>query len=105
MVGLTCTAVPLVAGMLPGVITPEPPLNTPVKLELAPASIVAGLAAKLVIDGGGLVVEPPVPHLAKLKMARGAISATATDVKFRAMTASIKLNRIGGYKTINLEQL
>jgi hypothetical protein len=50
-VGLTLTAVPLVTEMLPGVITPVPPANTPVRLELAPAAIVAGLATKLVIAG------------------------------------------------------
>jgi hypothetical protein len=45
------TAFPLVAAMLPGVITPVPLLKTPVKLDDAPAVIEAGLATKLVIDG------------------------------------------------------
>lgn len=82
--GLTDTAVPLVAAMLPGVITPDPPLNTPVKLELDPDSMVAGLAAKLEIDGDVPVDEPlPEPHPARLNMATPAISATANDRKFR----------------------
>jgi hypothetical protein len=73
--------------MLPGAITPEPPLNTAVKLELAPDSIVAGLAAKLVIEGGGVVsVEPP--HPAKLQMATPAITATTTEGKLRFMITS-----------------
>ena len=54
--GLTLTAVPLVAGRLPGVITPVPFAKTPVRLVLAPAVIVAGLAVKLVIVGAGITV-------------------------------------------------
>jgi hypothetical protein len=54
--GLTLTAVPLVAGRLPGVITPAPPVNTPVRLELAPALIDAGLAPKLVIVASEVTV-------------------------------------------------
>ena len=86
-VGLTLTGVPLVTAMLPGAITPEPPLNTAVKLELAPYAIVAGLAVKLVIDGGGVVsVEPaPVPQPAKLQMAATAITAATTGGKLCLM--------------------
>ena len=51
--GVTLTATPLVAAMLPGVITPVPPLNTPVRLEFDPASMVAGLLVKLLMVGGG----------------------------------------------------
>ena len=47
--GLTLTAVPLVTAMLPGVITPVPLANTPVRLVLDPEAIVAGLAIKLVM--------------------------------------------------------
>ena len=47
--GLTLTAEPLVAVMLPGVITPVPPVKTAVKLLLAPEAIDVGLAVKLVI--------------------------------------------------------
>lgn len=50
-VGLTETGVPLVTEMLPGVMTPVPPANTAVRLELFPLVIVTGLAAKLVIVG------------------------------------------------------
>jgi hypothetical protein len=60
--GLTLTAVPLVAEMVPGVKTPMPPEKTPVRLELAPAVMVAGLAVKLVMEGAGPVIvllEPP----------------------------------------------
>ena len=56
-VGVTVTAAPLVAGRLPGVITPVPPANMPVRLELCPAATVAGIAVKLVMLGGaGLTV-------------------------------------------------
>jgi hypothetical protein len=64
VVGLTLTGVPLVTARLPGVITPVPFAKTAVRLELAPAPIVAGFAVKLVIDGatgGGWLDEPPQP--------------------------------------------
>jgi hypothetical protein len=51
VVGLTLTAVPLVTGRFPGVITPVPPAKTAVRLVLPPAVIVVGLAPKLVIVG------------------------------------------------------
>jgi hypothetical protein len=50
-VGETLTAVPLVTVVFPGVITPVPLAKTPVRLAVAPAVIVAGLAVKLVIVG------------------------------------------------------
>jgi hypothetical protein len=50
-VGLTETAVPLVAVRLPGVITPVPPVKTPVRFVLMPDGIEAELAPKLVIEG------------------------------------------------------
>ena len=49
--GVTLTAVPLAAGRLPGVITPVPLANPPVRLAVPPAAIDAGLAAKLAIVG------------------------------------------------------
>jgi hypothetical protein len=49
---LTLTAAPLFAGMLPGVITPGPLAKTPVRVVLAPAVMVAGLAVKLLMIGG-----------------------------------------------------
>ena len=56
VVGLTVTAVPVVAAILPGVITPVPLANTPVSVALWPAVMVAGLATKLVIVGSGFTV-------------------------------------------------
>jgi len=58
--GLTLTGVPLVAGRLPGVITPEPLAKTAVRLELPPAVMVTGVAAKLVIVGAGTTVTVAV---------------------------------------------
>jgi hypothetical protein len=60
--GLTLTAAPLVAGRLPGVITPVPFANTPVRLALPPTVIVAGVAAKLVIVGVDDIDDPDPPH-------------------------------------------
>ena len=45
------TAVPLVAGILPGAITPVPLANIGVREVLAPSGIAAGLAVKLAIVG------------------------------------------------------
>ena len=59
-VGLTGIAVPLVTVMLPGATTPVPPVKTAVRLELPPVVIVAGLAVKLVIVGGGTTVTVTV---------------------------------------------
>jgi hypothetical protein len=50
-VGVTGTAVPLVAVRFPGAITPVPPLKTPVRFVDEPAVIVEELAVKLVIVG------------------------------------------------------
>jgi hypothetical protein len=46
--------------MFPGVSTPLPPAKTAVRAELEPASIVVGLAAKLVIVGVGTTVTVTV---------------------------------------------
>lgn len=54
--GETLTATPLVMLMLPGVMTPEPPAKTAVRVALEPASISAGLAVKLVIFGETVTV-------------------------------------------------
>jgi hypothetical protein len=70
-VGLTESAVPLVMARLPGVTTPVPPANTPVRSELEPDAMDVGLAIKLVIAGAatactvvvfvaGVVPLPPV---------------------------------------------
>ena len=45
--GETLTGVPLVAGRLPGVITPVPLAKTPVRLVDPPAVMIVGVAAKL----------------------------------------------------------
>jgi hypothetical protein len=50
-VGLTLIALALVTEMIPGVITPEPPVKTAVRLLLAPEAIEVGVAVKLVIVG------------------------------------------------------
>jgi hypothetical protein len=50
--GLTVTAVPLFAGILPGVMTPVPLAKTPVSVVFAPTVIVARLALKLLMVGG-----------------------------------------------------
>jgi hypothetical protein len=69
-VGLTLTGVPLATERLPGVMTPVPPLKTAVRLELVPASMVVGLAAKLVMAGGAageevvVAADPQPPQLA-----------------------------------------
>ena len=53
---------------MPGVITAAPPVllvKTAVRLELAPAVMVAGFATKLVIDGATGAeddVDPPQPE-------------------------------------------
>jgi hypothetical protein len=49
--GVTVTAVPLVAGKLPGLITPVPAEKTPVSVAVAPAVIDVGVAVKLVMVG------------------------------------------------------
>jgi hypothetical protein len=56
VVGLTETAVPLVAVRLPGVITPAPPVKTPVNPDGVPAATEAGLAVKLVMAGAATTV-------------------------------------------------
>ena len=50
-VGVTCTPVPEGAWRGPGVITPVPLGNTPVRVAVAPGPMVAGLALKLVMVG------------------------------------------------------
>ena len=64
--------------MFPGVITPVPPLNTPVRLAEPPAVIVVGLAMKLVIVGAAGPVEFTVTV---------AVCVTATPTEF--VTASV----------------
>jgi hypothetical protein len=95
VVGLTVTAVPLIAAMLPGVIIPEPPLNVGIKLELAPAVIVDGVAVKPLIRGGGpVLVSELLPQPVKPKNATLTNTANITEVIFRFMKASICLTEL-----------
>jgi len=59
-VGLTLTAVPLVTAILPGVITPVPPVKVASRLELLPDVIVDGVALKTLITGAELTVTVTV---------------------------------------------
>ena len=78
--GLTLTGAPLVTLISPGVITPVPLTKSAVMLALDPASIAAGLAAKLVMEGGGVVDEDP-PHPASPTQPRLRATAQAAGAK------------------------
>jgi hypothetical protein len=86
VVGLTVTAVPLVAGRLPGVMTPVPLEKTPVRVEEDPAAMVVGLAVKLVIEGvGGGVLDDPPPQPVKLARLSVRVTASGARTKRRFM--------------------
>jgi hypothetical protein len=53
VVGVIWAGIPLTTVMLPGLMTPDPPEKTAVRLVLDPASMVVGLATKLAIAGAG----------------------------------------------------
>jgi hypothetical protein len=98
--GFTLTAVPLLAAMFPGVITPVPPLKTPVRLAVDPASMVVGLPLKLVIVGGVPPPPPPPPEFPPPQPARPTtetlahtITATKTLFCFMALPRSRVQNR------------
>ncbi len=55
-VGLTVTPTPLVAGRLPGVMTPVPFAKSPVRVALDPSVIDVSFAVKLVIVGAAFTV-------------------------------------------------
>jgi hypothetical protein len=55
-VGFTLTDLLLVTARLPGVMTPVPPVKTPVRLEVEPAAIDVGFAVKLEMEGGVVTV-------------------------------------------------
>ena len=77
--GLTVTATPLVAGRLPGVMTPVPFTNTPVRVALDPTVIEAEFAVKLVIEGGGgcvCVLDDPPPQLVRIARPRPRVIAS-----------------------------
>jgi hypothetical protein len=73
-VGDTLTGVPLVAGRLPGEITPVPLAKTPVRLVDPPTVMLAGLAVKLAILGfvpdvtpAAGSIHPVMPAIHKLR--------------------------------------
>jgi len=100
VVGLTETAEPLVAEMVPGVITPVPLENTPVRLELVPETIEAGLAVKLLM-AGGLVLPPPPPPLLPpphpprviIPSPETAATAARTILLFVMASSKLEINR------------
>jgi hypothetical protein len=83
--GLTLTGVPLATATLPGVITPVPLAKTAVRLALVPASMAAGLAAKLEMDGGvgavGAELEQPANPSEARPSARVAAAGTWVSLK------------------------
>ena len=97
-VGLTVTAVPLIAGRFPGVMTPVPFTKTPVNVALAAAVMVAGFATKLEMEGtgggGGVLDEPPQPiRLPKLRLSATA-HATGARIRFIVFPVYSKFRRI-----------
>jgi hypothetical protein len=67
-VGLTVTATPLLAGRLPGVMTPVPFAKTPVRAAGDPSVMEVRFAVKLVIEDGedGVwVLDDPPPQPVK----------------------------------------
>lgn len=106
-VGLTEVATPLETAILPGVMTPVPFEKTAVRLELLPAVIDAGLAAKLVI-AGGLVLPPPPPLLppqpASVTIPSEKTAATAAKTRLCIMASSkLLLNRFRRGPTVSRE--
>ena len=95
--GLTVTAVPLLAGRLPGVMTPVPSANTPVRAADDPSGTEVGFAVKLVMDGcggGGWVLDDPPPQPVKPARPRLRVMASRVKTKRRFVAAG---RRIGGF--------
>jgi hypothetical protein len=90
--GVTETPVPLVAEMLPGVMTPVPLEKTPVRLELAPSVTIAGLAPKLEMAGGGILVLVLPPQPTKVVNPRASAAATTGLKDLMCVMASSKKN-------------
>ena len=80
-VGLTVTPGPLVAGRLPGVMTPVPFAKTPVRVALDPSVMEVGFTVKLVIEGGVWVLDDPLPQ--PVKPARPRLRVMASGVRTR----------------------
>ena len=89
VVGLMVTATPLLAGRLPGVMTPVPFAKTPVRAAVDPSVMEVRFAVKLVIEGGGSgvwVLEGPVPQ--PVKPARPRLRVRVRTVMARMVMAS-----------------
>jgi len=87
-VGLTLTPTPLVAEILPGVMTPVPFAKTPVRVALVPFVMEVGFAAKLLIEGGGGgggVLDDPAPQPVKLARPRLRVIASGARITKRFM--------------------
>ena len=85
-VGVTAMLTPLVAGRLPGVMTPVPSAKIPNKVELDPSVMEVGFAVKLVMVGKIVVVAldaPPQP--VKLAMPRPRVMASGIRTRIRFM--------------------
>jgi hypothetical protein len=67
--------------MLPGVMTPVPPVNTPVRVVLVPSTMEAEAAVKLVMEATGIagVDEPPQP----VKPAKARLTAAVNEARTR----------------------
>ena len=86
--GLTATPTPLVAGILPGVITPVPFAKTPVRVVLDPCVIKVSFAVKLEMEGccgGGGVVPDAVPQPVKLARPRLRVMVSGMRTRRRFM--------------------
>jgi hypothetical protein len=88
---------------LPGVITPVPFTNTPVNVALAPSTMLAGAATKLLIEGtsgGGVVVDPDDPPQ-PARPPRHTLIATAhaigARIRFMGFPGYCKFRQIGSH--------
>ena len=94
VVALTVTATPLVAGRLPGVMTPVPFAKTPVRVALDPSVMEVGFTVKLVIEGGGVwVLDDPLPQ--PVKPARPRLRVMASGVRTRTCLMGFPASRSG----------
>jgi hypothetical protein len=94
VVGLTVTAAPLLAGRLPGEMTPVPFAKTPVRVALDPSVMEVGFAVKLVIegDGGGVwALDDPPPQ--PVKPARPRLRVMASGARTRRRFMAFRVSR------------